>query len=146
MPGGRGFGPAGLRSGHWFFRSRWDTGRASCEGGIEGRVRGEGKPEASGRLGSVVFPILGRGWAPGLGIGVAGAILPAMPRVGRIVRSVGPWVLMGALVLAVLLKATIKPPAECVLIAALAVGVGFVVDRLATQFRTHMLGFWDRGS
>jgi hypothetical protein len=53
---------------------------------------------------------------------------------------------MAAAVLAALLKFSVRTPAESVMIAAVAVGVAFLVDRLATQFRTHMLGSWDRGS
>jgi hypothetical protein len=69
-----------------------------------------------------------------------------MHRARELALTAAPWAAIAAVVLALLLKFSAKSPTECVIIAALAVAMGLLCDHLATQFRTHMLGFWDRGT
>lgn len=64
----------------------------------------------------------------------------------RVLLRAAPWALIAALVLGALLKFSTRSEAECVLITVLATAVGLLLDNLATQFRTHILGSWDRGS
>ena len=52
---------------------------------------------------------------------------------------------MAALVLTMLVKFSTRSMPESILITAIAMAAGLAFDHLAAQFRTHMLGFWDRG-
>jgi hypothetical protein len=69
-----------------------------------------------------------------------------MYRAPRILRSAVPWALIGALVFVMLLKFSTRSMPESILITAIAMAAGLLFDNLATQFRTHILGSWDRGT
>jgi hypothetical protein len=64
----------------------------------------------------------------------------------RTLLRAAPWALIAALVLAMLLKFSTRTAAESILITAIATAIGLLLDNLATQFRAHVLGSWDRGA